>query len=288
MKFLLSFFLLGITFCYGQHQRVEFPDSGATFRYLLVTNWVGHFTGIQTNFHHNKDTLIFDHKQNRWVKTMVFYGDGADSIFRMYMAKDTHLIWWNGFPENRGIISLPWPDFTKKVGEKHNDQLVTKVDSIESMGIVRKRMYLNYSREPAYIEGIGPVNDFQHQTFYNGLITRMELLCFYVKDSLTYVNPKYGNCDTIWDYNLSLGEKSRLSDPTVSSRESMLSVYLPFKEEAHEWRIQVFDAAGRRVFNQHLDQTSSQISLPVENGIYLYTLTKSERMVEQGKLLFSR
>lgn len=273
--------LLAVSTCHGQVPKVPFPDSGAVFTYLFIYGWGNLYSGDPFHYRHVRDTTIFDNRLEVARNVMILEGDGPAKGTYRYLVKDSNNVVWFCFVDT-GATCHEWFNFNKGVGDQNFRGTISSMDLITNQGITRRRMHIGYGT--SIIEGIGPTDGWPIPIRRNEMITRIALLCFSVGDSVTYVNPEYGTCDTSWHIDLSISELP-FPNQMVSLIGNQVLVESLANLSQRDLKIQVFALDGKAVLTKSLNTAKTQFPLMAGQGVYMYVLSGSDQVLERGKLL---
>ena len=156
-------------------------------------------------------------------------------------------------------------------------------DIIDSIQLLDGNYYQYVDYFGRFIKGIGHINGFFEKTFeYPTDGSQRELLCFYIESVLTYLNPKYSDCNLINSINIVSDNESKIKlYPNPSN--NFITVELP--ENLNIDTFKIFDTKGSLI---KVYQVCGKNKLEIENlteGVYLYSAINKNNQNLSGKII---
>ena len=166
-------------------------------------------------------------------------------------------------------------------------QTVLKVDSIKIYNHFRKRLWMSImdsndtSDCEQWIEGIGSVRGFPAVCVSGMLGGYSELLCYHENDTMFYQNPIYNSC---YMNNTGITEFEK---PKIEIFYADKFLNITFNEKA-EYKLVVYDIIGNSIFSKQI-KSSEKINLEnynLKQGIYLYSVSNNNSIIEKKKIIY--
>jgi hypothetical protein len=179
--------------------------------------------------------------------------------------------------ETVNIISLYCPD--------EQELTVTNVDTIENLGIERKRWSFNQSITEVWLEGIGSLYGPVH-TFYDHCIFDLyfDLLCTYEADTVSYDNPDYESC---WLTSVGMGEKIKDNTITIYPNPVSAARSVGISSEKVIRKLEILSGQGMQIKTiDNLNRKNIRIDLSgMASGLYFIMIRYDNQEITSGKIM---
>lgn len=164
-------------------------------------------------------------------------------------------------------------------GDSEVPVTVLDVDTVEYMGVERRRLLIDEADEEYWIEGIGSTNGPAYSQIYQCIVCPVwELLCFSHQNELLYILPGEEEC---WQQSVSIGEVKTedvalLPNPVIHGQPFEIQTSLKIT------RIKIISTSGVVVdqYEFSVDKNPVIQTKSLKPGFYLL-----EMMMENGEML---
>ncbi|MCP4442381.1 MAG: T9SS type A sorting domain-containing protein [Aureispira sp.] len=295
----------------GQYQYVPMPTQNATWSYthyifgappipmgIIVCDYTAHYRTLG-------DTLI---SGDLYTKIYVNYDSSivssSTSVYDFAIYEDPNKEVWTR--RSNDTMSHLLYDFGASVGDTICStihffppsvcNIVTRIDTINVGGTLRRRMELTLSTDPfagpstVWIEGIGNVDaPFMGVDFISSHIVPKdpELVCFHENNQKIYGNFT-GNGTCHCQVILPI-EKIKQTNIELTVAPNPAKDIVIFKVEGKmllDLELEVFDLVGRSQKRIRLEDNQAQLdSRNWPKGVYIYRLKNDKQLLNTGKLI---
>ncbi|MCL2328413.1 MAG: T9SS type A sorting domain-containing protein [Bacteroidetes bacterium] len=166
---------------------------------------------------------------------------------------------------------------------------VKNSDMVEINGVLKKRLQLTYAPSSFYenildtwIEGIGSLDGIISQNWFIGNGARRTLLCYYQNNELIYKNPAYSECYYNNSEDITSVQSITINDCNIFPNPVDDILHISCLNDIIV-RTEIFDNAGRQVYNQAYKDTINVSSF--SKGLYLLKLYDANAQVFEFKFI---